>query len=74
MPELAVLGNNGQFRNVTTLFNPTNTTPPFFQGWDSRFLDILGPNPSFRLIAERDDGFLFAHEVRSPFKFLDTDR
>lgn len=50
------------FRNITTPFNPTNLNPPFFQIWNESFLDILGPNPSVRIIAERDD-FAFAHEV-----------
>ncbi|KAF8589079.1 D-lactonohydrolase-like protein [Ramaria rubella] len=62
VPGLAVLGANGTFRNVTTPFNPTNHTTPVFQVWDSQFLDILGPNPSVRLISERD-GFAFAHEA-----------
>ena len=63
VPALAVLGANGTFRDVSTPLNPTNLTPPFFQVWDSRFLDILGPSPSVRVISERDD-FAFAHEVR----------
>ncbi|KAF8510917.1 D-lactonohydrolase-like protein [Gautieria morchelliformis] len=61
VPGLAVLGANGNFRDGTPL-NPTNTTPPFFQVWDSSFLDILGSNPSVHLISERDD-FAFAHEA-----------
>ncbi|KAF8506396.1 calcium-dependent phosphotriesterase [Hysterangium stoloniferum] len=62
IPGLAVLGDNGVFRTSGTPFNPTNHTSPFFQVWDMRFLDILGPNPSVKIIAERDD-FAFAHEA-----------
>lgn len=62
VPALAVLGNNAVFRNVTTPFNPTKLNPPFFQIWNESFLDILGSNPSVRVIAERDD-FAFAHEA-----------
>ncbi|KAF8505201.1 D-lactonohydrolase-like protein [Hysterangium stoloniferum] len=62
VPALAILGDNGIFRTSTTPFNPTGHEPPFFQAWDMRFLDILGPNPSVRIIAERDD-FAFAHEA-----------
>ncbi|KIJ30872.1 hypothetical protein M422DRAFT_186619, partial [Sphaerobolus stellatus SS14] len=62
VPGLSVLGPNGTFRTVITPLNPTNLTPPFFQVWDQRFLDILGPKPRVRVIAERDD-FEFAHEV-----------
>ncbi|KAF8492523.1 hypothetical protein JB92DRAFT_3002938, partial [Gautieria morchelliformis] len=61
VPGLAVLGANGNFRDDTP-WNPTNTTPPVFQVWDSSFLDILGSNPSVRLISGRDD-FAFAHEA-----------
>ncbi|KIJ46301.1 hypothetical protein M422DRAFT_250350 [Sphaerobolus stellatus SS14] len=62
VPEFAVLGDNGTFRTSATPFNPQNLTPPFFQVWDLRFLDILGPKPRVRIIAERDD-FEFAHEA-----------
>ncbi|KIJ56359.1 hypothetical protein M422DRAFT_774140 [Sphaerobolus stellatus SS14] len=62
VPGLAVLGNNGSFRTITVPFNPTDLSPPFFQVWDTRFLDILGSSPSIRVIAERDD-FAFAHEA-----------
>ncbi|KIJ37637.1 hypothetical protein M422DRAFT_259727 [Sphaerobolus stellatus SS14] len=61
---LAVLGNNGSFRSPTAPFNPTNATPPFFQVWDTRFLDILGSNASVRVIADHNVGeFPFAHEA-----------
>jgi len=62
VPDLSVLGANGVFRNGSTPFNPMNLTPPFFQVWDLRFLDIIGPKPRVRVIAERDD-FPFAHEA-----------
>ncbi|GJJ07033.1 hypothetical protein Clacol_001231 [Clathrus columnatus] len=63
VPALSVLGDNATFRDIATPFNPTNTTPPFFQVWDSRFLDILGPKPRVRIIAQSTDGFEFAHEA-----------
>ncbi|TDL15368.1 D-lactonohydrolase-like protein [Rickenella mellea] len=58
----AVLGSAGNFRTDGDLFNPTNTTPPFFQIFDSGFLDILGASPSVRLIASNAT-FAFAHEA-----------
>ena len=59
-----VLGINGSFREsaVTEFFNPTNTTPPFFQVFDSGFLKILGPNATIRAVAA-NPGFAFAHEA-----------
>ncbi|GJJ07030.1 hypothetical protein Clacol_001228 [Clathrus columnatus] len=63
VPALSVLGNDATFRNITTPFNPTNTPTPFFQVWDERFLDILGPNPRVRIIAQGSDAFEFAHEA-----------
>ncbi|KIJ40166.1 hypothetical protein M422DRAFT_174152 [Sphaerobolus stellatus SS14] len=61
---LAVLGNNGSFRTPSATFNPTNATTPFFQVWDTSFLDILGPNASVRVIADHDVGeFPSAHEA-----------
>ncbi|TBU23473.1 calcium-dependent phosphotriesterase [Dichomitus squalens] len=59
-----VLGINGSFResSVTEFFNPTNTTAPFFQVFDSEFLQILGPNATIRAIAA-NPGFAFAHEA-----------
>ncbi len=59
-----VLGINGSFREsaVTELFNPTNTTPPFFQVFDPEFLRILGPNATIRAIAANPE-FAFAHEA-----------
>jgi len=57
-----VLGNNGTFRTDAQFFNPTNTAPPFFQIFDEAFLQVLGPNPSIRLIVENDT-FAFAHEA-----------
>ncbi|KAF9475741.1 calcium-dependent phosphotriesterase [Pholiota conissans] len=60
----AVLNQNGPFRNDTfnQLFNPTSTAPPFFQIFDPAFLTILGPNPSFHIVASNDT-FAFAHEA-----------
>ncbi|KAJ7879388.1 D-lactonohydrolase-like protein [Mycena leptocephala] len=58
-----VIGSSGPFRTDTSgFFNPTNTTPPFFQIFDRAFLDILGPSPSIRLIAS-NESFAFAHEA-----------
>ena len=55
---------NATFRDdtFTELFNPTNTTPPFFQVFDQSFLDILGSNATVRAIAA-DPTFAFAHEA-----------
>ena len=60
----AVLGNNATFRvnAFTTYFNPTSTSPPFFQIFDQAFLSILGPNPSIREVASNAT-FAFAHEA-----------
>nr|GAT53529.1 predicted protein [Mycena chlorophos] len=60
-----VLDTLSPFRNGSQLFEPTlhvNTTPPYFQVYDDRFLDVLGPNPSIRVIVENDT-FAFAHEA-----------
>ena len=57
-----VLGQDGPFRNDTQFFNPTNTTPPFFQVFDPTFLVILGDSPSVRVIAS-NDSFIFANEA-----------
>ncbi|KAI1792312.1 D-lactonohydrolase-like protein [Ganoderma leucocontextum] len=59
-----VLGVNGSFREsaFTEFFNPTNTTPPFFQVFDPEFLTILGPDATIRAIAANPD-FAFAHEA-----------
>ncbi len=60
------MGPNATFRNdsfdTDTLFNPTSTTPPFFQIFDPAFLSILGPSPSFREIASNAT-YAFAHEA-----------
>jgi gluconolactonase len=60
----AVLGDNATFRvnAFTTYFNPTSTSPPFFQIFDQAFLSILGPNPSIREVASNST-FAFAHEA-----------
>jgi len=57
-----VIGPNGIFRNDSEFFNPTNSTPPFFQVFDRAFLDVLGERASVRLIAENET-FAFAHEA-----------
>ncbi|KIK57456.1 hypothetical protein GYMLUDRAFT_46348 [Collybiopsis luxurians FD-317 M1] len=60
----AVMGPNANFRNdsFNMLFNPTSTTPPFFQVFDERFLTILGESASIREIASNET-FAFAHEA-----------
>jgi len=62
--DFTVFGQSGPFRQSSTaqFFNPTNATPPFFQLFDSRFLSILGPSPSIRIIAS-NPSFPFAHEA-----------
>ncbi|KAF9223171.1 calcium-dependent phosphotriesterase [Gyrodon lividus] len=62
--EYNVVGANyTQWRNSSLDgFNPTNTTPPFIQIFDPSFLQVLGPNPTIRLIAS-NPGFAFAHEA-----------
>ncbi|OCB91678.1 D-lactonohydrolase-like protein [Sanghuangporus baumii] len=57
-----VIGTNGTFRNASQPYNPTGASPPFFQIFSRDFLDVLGPNPSIRLIAENAT-FAFAHEA-----------
>ncbi|KAF7370953.1 SGL domain-containing protein [Mycena sanguinolenta] len=60
----AVLDPLGPFRNGSQLFEPTpnvNLTPPYFQVYDERFDEILGPNPSVRVIVQ-NDSFAFAHD------------
>ncbi|PPQ96414.1 hypothetical protein CVT26_005093 [Gymnopilus dilepis] len=60
----AVLGQNATFRQngLADQFNPTNTTPPFFQIFHPDFLTVLGPNPFIRNIAQNStfaSGFAF---------------
>ena len=43
-------------------FNPTNTSPPFFQAYHPGFLKVIGSDPSIRAIAT-NPGFAFAHEA-----------
>jgi gluconolactonase len=60
-----VLGaNNSNFRNssVTQFFNPTHSTPPFFQIFEESFKSLLGSSPSLHLIAS-NDSYSFAHEA-----------
>ncbi|KAH9913684.1 D-lactonohydrolase-like protein [Epithele typhae] len=60
----AVLGANATFRTNAfgQLFNPTNTTPPFFQVFHQDFLKILGPSPTLRAVTANPT-FAFAHEA-----------
>lgn len=63
--DLAVLDPHGSFRNSSQRFEPTSNVtlkPPYFQIFDKKFLDILGPTPSVRVIVENDT-FAFAHEA-----------
>ncbi|KAJ3517416.1 hypothetical protein NMY22_g13973 [Coprinellus aureogranulatus] len=51
------------FRNSSSvLFNPTSSSPPFFQVFDPEFHNILGPNPTITEIAA-NASFAFAHEA-----------
>lgn len=60
------------FRNssFTEFFNPTSTQPPFFQIFDSSFLDILGANATINQISS-NNSFLYAHEA--PIYYPATD-
>ncbi|KAJ7472319.1 D-lactonohydrolase-like protein [Mycena galericulata] len=60
----AVLSPNGTFRESSfdSGFNPTNSTPPFFQIFDQSFLKVLGNAPTFTQIASNAT-FAFAHEA-----------
>ena len=59
----AVFEEGSTFRSsASEIFNPTSTTPPFFQVFDESFLSILGPTPSIREIASNST-FAFAHEA-----------
>ncbi|KAF9463466.1 calcium-dependent phosphotriesterase [Collybia nuda] len=59
----AVMGANATFRkDFFETFNPTSTTPPFFQIFHPSFLSVLGPNPSIRQVASNST-FSFAHEA-----------
>ncbi|KAF9451568.1 calcium-dependent phosphotriesterase [Macrolepiota fuliginosa MF-IS2] len=67
----AVLPKDGPFRtDANKVFNPTNTTPPFFQIFNTGFLSILGSTPSINVIATNPD-FAFAHEA--PIYVPETD-
>ncbi|PBK88987.1 D-lactonohydrolase-like protein [Armillaria gallica] len=61
---IAALGANTSFRedSFDSHFNPTNTSPPFFQIFDRSFLEILGSSPSIHEVASNDT-FAFAHEA-----------
>ncbi|KAF9028930.1 D-lactonohydrolase-like protein [Hymenopellis radicata] len=70
--QFAVLDNHLEFREDAfgTFFNPTNSTPPFFQIFDQSFLNVLGSNPAIYEISSNDT-FAFAHEA--PIYVSDTD-
>ncbi len=67
LPSFAVLGQNATFRqgnSRTQLFNPTNSTPPFFQVFHPDFLSVLGKNAFVRQIAvNKTFGSGFAFEA-----------
>ncbi|KJA24287.1 hypothetical protein HYPSUDRAFT_65771 [Hypholoma sublateritium FD-334 SS-4] len=67
LPSFAVLGQNATFRqgnSRTLLFNPTNSTPPFFQVFHPDFLSVLGKNAFVRQIAvNKTFGSGFAFEA-----------
>ena len=67
LPSFAVLGQNATFRqgnSRTLLFNPTNSTPPFFQVFNPDFLSVLGKNAFVRQIAvNKTFGSGFAFEA-----------
>jgi len=48
------------------LFNPTNSTPPFFQIFDDDFLHLLGASPFIKPVASRTDGFAFKAPIFVP--------
>ncbi|KAH0838809.1 hypothetical protein J3R83DRAFT_7210 [Lanmaoa asiatica] len=63
--EYNVMGANyAQWRTNNSFvgFNPTNTTPPVIQVFDTSFLDITGPDATIRLVAS-NPGYAFAHEA-----------
>ncbi|KAI0066861.1 D-lactonohydrolase-like protein [Artomyces pyxidatus] len=64
LPSTNVIGANGIFRDAsyTTFFNPTNSSPPFFQVLDPAFLTILGPHAFVRGVVANPE-FAFAHEA-----------
>lgn len=68
----SVIGQNGTFRasSFEGFFNPTSTTPPFFQIFDQEFLKVLGTSASLTEIAS-NPGFAFAHEA--PIYVPETD-
>jgi gluconolactonase len=77
LPSQAVLVDPGSFtalstgfRNSTTFFNPTSSTPPFFQVFDESFLDILGPNAAIYQVSS-NNSFPYAHEA--PLYYSQTD-
>ncbi|PPQ81044.1 hypothetical protein CVT25_014574, partial [Psilocybe cyanescens] len=68
----AVIGSNGRFRNSSTEeFNPTSTEPPFFQIFDSGFLNIIGSDPTFNIVPTNTSVLSFVREA--PVYVPDTD-
>ncbi|KAF8996733.1 calcium-dependent phosphotriesterase [Cyathus striatus] len=66
----AVLGANGTFRSQPrALFNPTNTTPPFFQIFDESFFDLL-PQQAFikQVAANTTSPFAFEAPISTPLQ------
>ncbi|KAK0455408.1 calcium-dependent phosphotriesterase [Desarmillaria tabescens] len=70
----AVLGANATFRenafSADEFFNPTNSSPPFFQIFDASFIDVLGESPAIYEVASNST-FAFAHEA--PIYVPETD-
>ncbi|KAF9011027.1 hypothetical protein BDZ89DRAFT_1047441 [Hymenopellis radicata] len=59
----AVLGSSYDWRvNSSMTFDPSDSSAPIFQIFDPDFLNILGSEPSLRVIASNPD-FAFAHEA-----------
>ncbi|KIY68347.1 D-lactonohydrolase-like protein [Cylindrobasidium torrendii FP15055 ss-10] len=60
---LAPNGGNASFRaDQSVLWDPTNTSAPFFQVFDAEFYDILGDDPWIHEVSS-DPSFAFAHEA-----------
>ncbi|KAL1747205.1 hypothetical protein HDZ31DRAFT_32451 [Schizophyllum fasciatum] len=58
------MGEHASYRlhAFDTHFNPSNTTPPFFQVYDKTFAHMLGRKATIIEVA-RNDSFAFAHEA-----------
>lgn len=59
LPSNATFRPDGLIRSV---WNPTNTTPPFFQVFDPEFSTILGDEPYLREVSSFD-AYGYAHEA-----------